>query len=171
MTAPWRSAFVAVGSALALGLTACGGGGQVSGPNAGPGPRDPGTGPDLPAGSYTLEQINNSAPGQLVTISNPDGKVIGLYRFDESDLELDGQQGFALTLRYSNDVKQLLIEDRGGFDQEGPVSQDGWLPLTFRSVVYGDAFTAVSQSNIVAIKYDFDGDGQMDTSFGFRRVE
>ena len=42
------------------------------------------------------------------------------------------------------------------------------MPLTFSSAFYGDGFTGVVQGNTVAIEYDFDGDGQLDTSFGFR---
>src|SRR5690349_12089956 len=56
-------------------------------PGAGPGPTQPGPtpapGPEQPAGiqgTYLLTQINNSKPGQLVTVANPDGAVIGLYR-------------------------------------------------------------------------------------------
>ena len=61
------------------------------------------------------------------------------------------------------------IDDEGEFKQAGPVA-DGALPLTFSSAIYGDAFTGVVLGDIVAIKYDFDGDGQLDTSFGFRRA-
>jgi len=164
--------FIALGWALALGLTACSGkAGNVTGPTTDPGRQEPGPGPDTgPAGGYVLERINGSAPGQLVTIANPDGSVIGLYRFDAgSTLELDAKQAFHLTLRYTDDKEQLGIDDSGRYDPAGPVSQDGALPLTFASAFYGDAFTAVVLGDIVALKYDFDGDGQMDTSFGFRR--
>jgi hypothetical protein len=44
------------------------------------------------------------------------------------------------------------------------------LPLTFSSATYGDKFTGVALNARVTIKYDFDGDGQLDTSFGFRLV-
>jgi hypothetical protein len=123
-------------------------------------------------GNYVLERINGSAPGQLVTLTNPNGQVIGLLRFDAaSTLELDRKQAFHLALRYTDDKEQQGIDDNGRYDPAGPVSQDGWLPLTLSSAFYSDVFTAISQSNIVAIRYDFDGDGQLDTSFGFKRVE
>ena len=50
------------------------------------------------------------------------------------------------------------------------MATNGALPLTFISGIYGDKFTGVVLGNTVAIKYDFDGDGQLDTSFGFRVV-
>jgi len=161
-----------LGLALAMVLAGCGGSSDATAPD----PQLPINDPGSPVpnegvqGSYLLEQINGSEPGQLVTISNPDGIVIGLYRFEVgSRLQLDADQAFALTILYSNDIKKLVLEDRGEFELAGPAS-DGALPLTFTSATYGDAFTAVGLGDIVAIKYDFDGDGQMDTSFGFRRV-
>ena len=42
-------------------------------------------------------KINNSQPGQMVTVANPDGTVIGLYRFDAgTQLALDALQTFSL---------------------------------------------------------------------------
>jgi len=167
--------------ALAFALTGCSGGsGDAAGPNVDPPmddpvtPNDPGTPPQNQGvqGSYVLEQINDSHPGQLVTIANADGQVIGLYRFDAATrLELHADQAFALTLLYSNDIKKLVLEDRGELEQAGPASQDGAVPLTFTSATYGDQFTGVVVGDIVAIKYDFDGDGELDTSFGFRRAD
>ena len=63
-----------------------------------------------------------------------------------------------------------MADLEGDFKQAGPVATDGALPLTFSSATYGDKFTGVVLGNTVAIKYDFDGDGQLDTSFGFRLV-
>ena len=59
----------------------------VPGPQPGPTPEPPTIPEDPPAqggiqGTYVLTQINNSQPGQMVTVANPDGVVIGLYRFD-----------------------------------------------------------------------------------------
>ena len=155
---------------LAAGLAGCGGGSNATGPDAGPPTNDP----NVPyaaaiAGSYVLEQINDSKPGQLVTLANPDGRVIALYRFEATQLTLDAIQSFALSLRYTDDKGQYGIDDQGEFEQAGPLSQQNALPLTFNSAAYGDSFTGVAQGGIVAIKYDFDGDGQADTSFGFRR--
>ena len=113
-----------------------------------------------------LAQINNSQPGQLVTIANPDGLVTGLYRFEATTLTLDALQTFELELRYTDDKTQYSLDDAGEFKQAGPVSQ-GALPLTFNSATYGDSFTGVALEGIVAIKYDFDGDGQAETSFTF----
>ena len=116
-----------------------------------------------------LEQINESHPGQLVTISNPDGTVIGLYRFEASTLTMDALQTFALELRYTDDKAPLGIDDEGEFKGAGPVTAEGAIPLTFYSALYEDQFTGVVLGDFVALKYDFDGDGEMDTSFGFRR--
>ncbi len=136
-------------------------------------PNDPGTPPQNGVqGSYVLEQINGSQPGQLVTMGNPDGTVIGLYRFEvTTTLTLDALQTFQLELRYTDDKSQFGIDDAGEFKQAGPVSQDGALPLTFYSATYDDQFTGVVLGDIVAMKYDFDGDGELDTSFGFRRAD
>lgn len=161
--------------ALALALGGCsGGGGDATGPDPEPPvppvhePRPPAPNPGV-QGSYMLAQINGSQPGQLVTIANPDGLVIGLYRFEATTLTLDAPQTFELALRYSDDKSPYGIDDEGGFEQAGPVSQ-GALPLTFTSAVYGDSFTGVLLEEVVTIRYDFDGDGQHDTSFAFRRA-
>lgn len=163
--------------ALALALAGCSGSGDATGPDPEPPmpePEPPTQDPGTPApnagvqGSYVLAQINNSQPGQLVTIANPDGLIIGLYRFEATRLTLDALQTFELELRYADDKTQYGYDDEGEFKQAGPVSQ-GALPLTFSSAVYGDSFTGVVLEDIVAIKYDFDGDGRPDTSFAFRR--
>jgi hypothetical protein len=171
MTAP----ATVLGLALALALAGCSGkSGDATGPNPEPPTDDPV--PPTPnqggiPGSYVLERINSSAPGQLVTLANPNGQVIGLLRFDTvSTLELDPKQAFHLALRYTDDKEQQGMDDSGRYDPAGPLPEDGWLPLILSSAFYGDVFTGVAQGNIVALRYDFDGDGQMDTSFGFRRV-
>jgi hypothetical protein len=168
----------ALALALALALAGCSSGGDATAPDPEPPVQEPGTPPQDPGtpapnpgvqGGYVLEQINNSQPGQLVTIANPDGLVIGLYRFEATTLSLDALQTFELGLRYTDDKTEFGIDDEGEFKQAGPVAQ-GALPLTFNSAVYGDSFTGVVLEDIVAIKYDFDGDGRPDTSFAFRRA-
>ena len=161
--------------ALALALGACsGGGGDATAPDPEP-PVPPVHEPEMPApdpgvqGRYVLEQINGSQPGQLVTIANPDGVVIGLYQFEATTLTMDPLQGFALALRYTDDKTPFGIDDEGDFKQAGPASQ-GAMPLTFRSTVYGDSFTGVVLEDIAAITYDLDGDGRAETSFAFRRA-
>jgi len=166
-----------LGFALAIALAGCSGkSGDAMGPNPEPPTNDPGP-PTPPApnqggvqGSYVLEQINGSRPGQLVTISNPDGTVDGLYRFQPTTLIMDPLQSFQLEIRYGDDVVLGGIDDEGEFKQAGPRATNGALPLTFSSATYGDKFTGVVQGDFVAIKYDFNGDGQLDTSFGFRLV-
>jgi hypothetical protein len=168
---------------LALALAGCSGGSRGStGPDL---PEPPAPGPQPPTqepppapapqpgvqGTYVLAQINQSQAGQLVTIANPDGLVIGLYRFEATTMSMDALQTFAFSLSYTDDKSQLSLDDAGEFKQAGPISQEGALPLTFYSDVYGDQFTGVVLNGIVAIKYDFDGDGELDTSFGFQRVE
>jgi hypothetical protein len=167
-----RAPTIALGLMLGLALGCGGGKGDATGPDPEPPTQDPGTPAPNPGvqGRYVLEQINSSAPGQLVTIANPDGAVIGLYRFEATALTLDALQTFELGLRYSDDKTPFALDDAGDFVPAGPVSE-GALPLTFRSAVYGDSFTGVVLGEIVAIKYDFDGDGRPDTSFGFRRTD
>jgi hypothetical protein len=184
MTAPAKI----IALALALALAGCSGGSRdATGPDpepptAGPlpptpGPQPPTQEPPPPApnpgvqGTYVLAQINQSQPGQLVTIANPDGVVIGLYRFEATTMSMDALQTFALSLSYTDDKAQFSLDNAGEFKQGGPLSQEGALPLTFYSDTYGDQFTGVVLDGVVAIKYDFDGDGQLDTSFGFQRVD
>ncbi len=157
---------------FALALAGCGGGNDTTAPTQEPPVQNPGPPPVQGGvqGTYVLEQINGSKQGQLVTISNPDGTVIGLYRFEATTLTLDALQTFEMSLRYTDDKEPLGIDDQGEFKQAGPVS-DGALPLAFSSAIYDDSFTGVVLQDMVAIKYDFDGDGQLDTSFGFRRQD
>lgn len=182
----YRRVSYAFACGLGLTLLACsGGGGDATAPNAGPPaqnppptqppPTQPPTQQPPPAqnpgitGTYALMQINNSQPGQMVTVSNPDGKVIGLYRFDAgTQLSLDELQHFSLEIRYTDDKSQYALPDQGEFQQTG--TAQGAVALTFTSATYGDAFSAVATDGVVAIKYDFDGDGQPDTVFAFQRV-
>ena len=166
MMAPTRALVLG----FALALAGCGKGNDMTAPIDGPPVMDPGPPQQGQGvqGSYVLEQINGSKPGQLVTISNPDGTVIGLYRFEATTLTLDALQTFELSLRFTDDKSPTGIDDGGEFKQAGPVN-DGALPLAFSSAIYGDSFLGVVLQDMVAIKYDFDGDGQADTSFGFRR--
>lgn len=180
-----RGFALALGYALGITLAACSGG--RSGPTA-PDPGQPIPDPapipnpapipdPVPTpnpqggvqGSYALERINQSEPGQLVTIANPDGAVIGLYRFDASTLDIDALQTFALHLRYTDDKSEYELMDEGEFKPNGPAS-NGTMPLMFYSDTYGDQFAAVAVEGFVLIHYDFDGDGEPETEFGFRRV-
>lgn len=158
---------------LALALAGCGGGSDAAAPNPEPPGQAPGDPPPVQGGvqgTYVLEQINDSKPGQLVTISNPDGTVIGLYRFEATTLTLDALQTFDLSLRFTDDKSPFQLDDAGDFKPAGPANQ-GALPFTFHSNTYGDSFTGVVLQDEVAIKYDLDGDGQPETSFGFRRED
>jgi hypothetical protein len=179
-TRPARRAFLALGCALALALAACsGGGGDATAPEPDPAPHDPGPAPHDPGpapgpetgvqGGYVLARINDSDPGQLVTIANPDGTVIGLYRFDAATtLTLDPLQTFTLELHYSDDKSAFGFDDHGEFKSPGAV--EGTLALTFYSDDYGDQFSGIAVDGTVAIQYDFDGDGQAETTFGFQRI-
>lgn len=171
-----------VSYAIGLTLAACSGGGDHHDPT-GPDPEPIPDPAPLPApdptptpipqggiqGTYQLERINDGEPGQLITIANPDGSVIGLYRFNGSTIALDALQAFSLHLNYTDDKSQYELMDDGEFKQAGP-SQNGGLPLTFYSGTYGDRFAAVATQDFLLIHYDFDGDGQLETEFGFRRV-
>lgn len=181
-----RRASCALACSLGLVLLACGGSSDATGPN-GPPVQDPPpvqnpppvqqppTIPENPPpqggiqGSYALVQINGSQPGQMVTVSNPDGTVIGLYRFDAgTTLTLDPLQTYHLTLSYSDEKGQYGYEDEGEF--KSPGQANGTLALVFSSATYGDEFSGISVDGVVAFKYDFDGDGQADTIFTFQRV-
>jgi hypothetical protein len=163
---------MALACSIALVVAGCGGSGDLAAPTEPPvqDPGDPSPVQGGVQGTYVLEQINDSKPGQLVTISNPDGTVIGLYRFDATAITLDALMTFDLSLEYSDDKTAYQLDDHGEFKPAGPADQ-GALPFTFYSAAYGDSFVGVVLQDMVAIKYDFDGDGRPDTSFGFRRED
>ena len=184
--------------ALGLALAACGGGSDTTAPTPDPIPHPlpgpepaPQPAPDpqpVPqpapdpqptpqptpqpasiAGTYQLIQINNSQPGQLVTIANPDGKVIGLYRFDAAtQLTVDGQNQFSMTFSYTDDKSDLSFGDEGHITEVGETG--GSTALVFSSGFYGDSFQGIAVDGVIMFSYDFDGDGRMDTSFGFQRI-
>jgi hypothetical protein len=173
---------LALSCAIGLALAACSGGsGDATAPDGDPPTQHPhpNPGPIIDPtpdpqggiqGSYVLEQINESKPGQLVTIANPDGTVMGLYRFyAATTMKLDALQTFDLQFSYTDDKSNYELADAGEFKGVGQ-APDGSLPLTFTSKVFDDSFTGVSLGDIVAIQYDFDGDGQPETKFGFRRT-
>jgi hypothetical protein len=169
--------------ALAIVFAACSGGGDITGPDPAPqephvpaphvpvphdpDPEQPAPAPPVVAGSYTLVRINESEPGKLVTIANPDGVVVGLYRFSASTMQLDPLQTWSLALRYTDDKSELGIDDAGEFkwatDEQG-------LVLYFDSEVYGDSFGGRAGNGLAAILYDFDGDGTAETTFTFART-
>ena len=178
-----------VSAALCLALLACGGGGDALGPDGhhpdpgtpqepgNPGTPDPGT-PQIPndpnpappvAGGYTLGLINSSNPGQNVLLSNPDGSVIGLYRFLESStLILDPLGGYTLTLQFSDEKGTYTLEDKGQW-KGGNQAQDGTINLSFKSDSWGDEFDGITRNSKVEIRYDMDSDGALDTLYGFVR--
>jgi hypothetical protein len=184
-----RRAAHGVTTALCLTLLACGGGGDAlapHGPGADnpdepgspgtPGIPDPGT-PQIPdnpnpappvAGGYTLGLINQSTPGQNVMLANPNGGVIGLYRFLEvSSLVLDPLGSYTLTLLYVDDTHSYSLEDKGGW--KGNTGPDG-IELSFKSETFGDAFPGLARNGRLEIQYDVDGDENIDTLFGFERT-
>jgi hypothetical protein len=194
LTLSTRRVSWALACALGLVLIGCGGGGDTTAPTGPepiptplpgpapapqPGPQpapqpqpqpqpQPAPAPAI-AGTYTLIQINNSQPGQLVTIANPDGVVVGLYRFDAAmQLTVDEQQHFTLTVRYSDDKSQLGYGDEGEITPAGETG--GSVALMFGSATYGDSFSGIYTDGVIVFTYDFDGDGRPETTFGFQRV-
>jgi hypothetical protein len=120
-------------------------------------------------GVYVLSKINDSDAGQTVTISNPDGNVIGLYRFDPaSELEVDALGNYTLRLRYKDEKGEYALPDQGTV--KWPGGNPDILNLTFESNTWGDSFTGMAAIGVISIQYDFDGDGRLDTVFGFTRV-
>ena len=159
-------------------LLACGGGGDATAPDPGPPDDDPppvddNPGPPVPtptnniAGAYALVLINDAGPGQMVTLANPDGNVIGLYRFSENTtLGLTEEQTWSLSLRFEDERNPHHIEDQGRFKRSGEDGKD----LLFTSETYGDQFIGGAWEGMAVIKYDVDGDGEADTVFGFQRI-
>lgn len=176
--------------ALGLILAACSGSGDATGPDPDfpgqpappqvPGPPQappppPAPPPEIPgptqpivAGTYGLTAINESQPGQLVTVANPDGGVIGLYRFMAvTRLVLSPLQSWSLELHYGDDKTDFVLTDGGDFTWSD--GGDG-LVLNLESDVYGDAFVGKAQNGLAAIRYDMDGDGELDTTFVFEKI-
>jgi hypothetical protein len=147
--------------------------GPVPAPDPGPAPDpdpapDPGPTVDI-TGTYGLVAIDNAVPGQMVALANPDGILIGIYRFDAvTRMTLDPQGTFQLDLRYRDDKGEYQLPDEGGFTEAG--NAPGVVALTFTSAVYGDAFSGVAGDRYLVIEYDFDGDGQPDTALGFEKL-
>lgn len=138
-------------------------------PTPTPPPADQPPPPDQPpaddfSGVYTLTRVNQGFPGQLITVANPDGIVVGLYRFDEgSTLALRADGTWSMSLQYSDDKVNFLIDDEGQFIHNGG-------DLLFASEVYGDQFPGSGQPGAVAIGYDLDGNGETDLILGFARM-
>lgn len=157
--------------ALCAALLACAGGDgpdEPTGPGPAPEPGPPQPTDNVVAGTYVLVRINESAPGGMVTLANPDGSVIGLFRFHgSSTLALTEQQTWSLVLHFADDAEARVIEDRGRFKRTG----EDLSVLSFRSEVYGDVFLGRAVDGVAAITYDIDGDGEAETVFGFQRVE
>lgn len=186
---PARSAFYALGCVLVL--AACGGsdptapGPGATAQNPPPGQSQPPSTPAQPpssptpppvvtadslAGTYVLTRINDSKPGQMVTLANPDGRVIALYRFDAStQLRLDVPEHFDLDIRFSDDKGQYAFHDTGRYQAATPPASQ--LGLTFTSAVNGEKFTGAADDSSVGIAYDTDGDGSLDTFFFFQRAD
>jgi len=177
-------AALALTTALSLALVACGGGSDATAPDPNPNPGqheptpqpqpqpqpEPQPQPDagLP-GSYGLILINNeSKPGQLALLSDPDGTVIGLYRFDgSSSLTLNADHSYQLTMRLTDDKNTYLLLDEGHYQ----ATPDGdRLSLTFMSAKTGGIYPGAGNAQGVAIKYDIGGDGIPDTVLGFVRI-
>lgn len=176
-----RCAALGLPGVLAATLPACSGSGDALGPDPAPPhqnpppppPPPPAPAPEPPqqplvAGSYALATINGSTPGQLVTIANPDGLIIGLYRFDAgTSLDVDPLQAWSLDLQFTDDKQNFAISDGGDMTWTAAA---GGIALHFRSEVFGDAFEGLAANGHLTFEYDFDGDGRSDTVFGFART-
>ena len=182
-----RRRFTALAWVLGLAVVGCSGKSGPTGPSQDPQdppshqppvehPPPPVQQPDQPpsgdqgiTGVYVLSKVNDSDAGQMVTISNPNGNVIGIYRFDPaSELEVDALGTYALRLGYKDEKGEYALPDQGTV--KWPGGNPDVLNLTFESNTWGDSFTGMAAIGVISIQYDFDGDGQLDTVFGFTRV-
>jgi hypothetical protein len=103
----------------------------------------------------------------MVTLANPDGRVIGLYRFQENTiLGLTEQQTWTLSIHFADERGDHHIEDRGSFTRHG----EGGIELAFGSESFGDAFHGAADDGFALIQYDMDGDGAADTFLMFGRI-
>ena len=155
-----------------LTLLACSGGKDATGPDQNPG-GDPGDGHQNPppagdvSGIYVLANVNDNNPGQTVTLSNPDGSVIGIYRFDPlSKLTLNADKTWSLSLTYEDNGQSQEFEDEGTYSPD-ETQEDGFV---FRSTRFGEEFYCLAKQGVALIGYDFDADGKTDTIFAFGRL-
>jgi hypothetical protein len=146
---------------LLLLLAACSGGKDATGPGG-----DPGTGQI--SGDYVLANINQNNPGQIVTLANPNGTVIeGQFRFDpRSQLHLGADGSWTLFIQYDKNGEGKTLGD------EGTYTPDNAAPgaLLLHSDKFDDDFIGQVQNEAAGIRYDFDGDGQLETVFVFGRL-
>lgn len=125
------------------------------------------TQPGNVTGAYMLIRINDSEPGRVVTLANPDGSVIGLYRFHENTfLGLTAEQTWTLSIHFADERGEHHIEDKGSFTRHG----QGGIELAFQSEIFGDAFHGVAADGYSLIQYDMDANGTADTFFIFGRL-
>ena len=149
-------------AAALLTLPACSGSDDIAGPG------DPG--PQLPdftfAGHYLLSSIGEGRPGQVIRIANPDGSVVGLYRFLYGTLDLNPSGGYSVYLEYEDETRTYVLEDEGQYTWH---SVDGGVWLDLSSDTYDDDFDgAATREGAAAIDYDLDGSGEAETRFGFQ---
>jgi hypothetical protein len=172
-----------IGVALCLALAACSGGGDATAPDPNPDPgQHPAPNPDpnpnpqpnpnpdegTLVGSYGLVSINDSKPGQMVLLSNPDGKAIGLYRFDAATtVSFDALGGYKLDVKLQDDKNNYEFYDEGDFKWH---MQDNVIALTFESNRDGRTYQGFANPQAAVLKYDTDGDGTPDTVLGFARI-
>jgi hypothetical protein len=163
----------AAAGALLLALAACSGGKDATGPDQNPGGDPPGNGQNPPpagdvSGVYVLANVNDANPGQAVTLANPDGSVIGIFRFDprHSRLELNADGTWNFSLAYDDNGQTRQAEDEGTWSPD-ETQQDGYV---FKSDRYGDEFHCLAKLGVALIGYDFDGNGRIDTYFAFGRL-
>ena len=83
-------------------------------------------------------------------------------------LTVDAENHFTITFSYTDDKSELGYEDQGQILEVGETG--GSTALLFGSVVYHDQFQGIAVDGVIMFSYDFDGDGNTDTSFGFQRI-
>lgn len=138
---------------------------EVEPPDHVPGPPQPIE--NVISGTYVLARINDSEPGQTVTLTNPDGTVIGLYRFHQNTtLGLTERQTWSLSVHFQDEAESHDLEDQGTFKRFGANLEE----LSFSSDTFGDLFPGRAQNAVAAIYYDIDGNGQGDTYLVFVRI-
>jgi hypothetical protein len=104
-----------------------------------------------------------------VTITDPNGNVTGLYRFNAAtQLTVDAENHFSLTFSYTDDKSELGYGDQGQILELGETG--GSTALLFGSFDYHDQFQGIAVDGVIMFSYDFDGDGATETSFGFQRI-
>jgi hypothetical protein len=141
------------GAALAaglLGIAACGVD-RSTGPRAGL------------AGTYQLSSVNDGALNTTVQYVDPNtGHLLGMYRFHGGTLRVSDDNTWSMTIDYDDLNTNRELSDDGSYARNGD-------EIHFSSAEFGDEFPATLNGGTLDVRYDFIGNGVLNSRFAFQR--